>query len=172
MRDTWSMRHISATQGLTHNNYSKVVDTFQNLESYNPVSLLDLEPEDRYQRRQWLERSSLPFPATLYIYHHGNSLGNINYLWRRAGERDEEDVIKVVTSLKEKIPIYSTRAMKREFTNRYSSVKPAILRYVQLFEGRRVSARKCSPSAEADSPSRPQYIVHPKQYILTPIWII
>ena len=29
-----------------------------------------------------------------------------------------------------------------------------------------------SPSAEADSPSRPQYIVHPKQYILTPLWII
>ena len=29
-----------------------------------------------------------------------------------------------------------------------------------------------SPSAEADSPSRPQYIVHPKQYILTPPSII
>ena len=29
-----------------------------------------------------------------------------------------------------------------------------------------------SPSAEADSPSRPQYIVYAKQYILTPLWMI
>ena len=29
-----------------------------------------------------------------------------------------------------------------------------------------------SHSAEGDSPSRPQYIVHPKQYILTLPWII
>ena len=32
----------------------------------------------------------------------------------------------------------------------------------------RRSTTYTSPSAEADSPSRPPYIVHPKQYILTP----
>lgn len=85
MKDTWTLRHLPASLGPIPNSYTKVMDVVQNLHTYRPASLLDLEPEDRYERRQWLEKLSLPFPATLYSYHHGNSLGNklpMAAIWR------------------------------------------------------------------------------------------
>ena len=56
---------------------------FEALEGmYEPVHLDEFAPDDRFKRRQWLDRLALSVPFIMYCYQHSNFKGTEHFLWR------------------------------------------------------------------------------------------
>lgn len=77
-------------------------------------------------------------PSMLYTYTPGGSVLNHSFLWRLPNGLSDSDCLsdnqRVVARLMPTLPVYHTRAMKREFVNHYGSLmngtKPYILRSI------------------------------------------
>ena len=151
LKDNWTLKNIVANpSGQIKQEYEELVKVFQD-SMYEPISLLDYEPTDRYDRRMWLDNLSLPFAVTVYSYQHGNYMGNIHFIWQ--GEPIEQKTVEIVASLKEKIPVYSTRAMRRDFFDTYkkcSQTKPAVLRSMFRYLRDDASAPETTSEGEVD----------------------
>lgn len=79
-------------------------------------------PDDKYGRRSWLAKLSFPFPVHVYHYAYGNSLGTITYIWKIPGGLVHQNagVAGVFSELNSMQAKYSTRAMRRDFLQKYS----------------------------------------------------
>ena len=77
-------------------------------------------------------------PAILYTYTPGGSILNHNFVWRLPDDFSMSACLsenqRIVSKLTDTLPIYHTRAMKREFVNHYGSLmsgtKPYVLRSI------------------------------------------
>lgn len=102
------------------------------MENYQVVPLDTFEPSEMSDRRQWRVRleNILPFPVSLFSISFGNYVGNALFLWKipHASERSAEKELEVVTKIKDKMPVFSTRAIRKEFFERYPNLKPYELR--------------------------------------------
>ncbi|XP_053395894.1 uncharacterized protein LOC123545597 [Mercenaria mercenaria] len=101
--------------------------------SYKQIDLTDFEPEDIVKRRTWLCNLKLQFAFGKFTYAHGNHMGNLTVIWKQppVSERASSEDIRLLTEIKNVVPKFATRAMRREFMELYSKVtkdKPAILR--------------------------------------------
>ena len=94
----------------------------------------NIQPGDRFECRRWLEDIQLPVPIMKWLYSIGNSLGNLTFVWRIPEDpntRSQSEDIRILGDLQKLVPTFSTRAMRREFIERYNRVdhlKPAIIR--------------------------------------------
>ena len=119
--------------------YKALKNKLDGLGLYEPISLLYFQPSDSYESKLWYKSIKLPFPIGLYIYRHGNYLGNLTFAWKipvSVDDRTDEDKINVLSRVREMIPTYSTRAMRKNFIMRYAKVtkiKPAILRDMYIY---------------------------------------
>lgn len=106
------------------------------MENYQVVPLDTFEPTEMSDRRQWRVRleNILPFPVSLFSISFGNYVGNALFLWKipHASERSAEKELEVVTKIKDKMPVFSTRAIRKEFFLRYPNLKPYELRTCSL----------------------------------------
>lgn len=97
---------------------------FEALEDvYKPVHLEEFAPEDRFKRRQWLDRLALSVPFVMYCYQHGNFKGTEHFLWHIPSDpscRSDTSNARVISQLNEQMDKYATRAMKKEFIDKYS----------------------------------------------------
>lgn len=90
----------------------------------------------KYNYIKVLKSSGLPFPAVLTTYTHGNNLGNLNFVWKVSsnGEAAFSDSQPVIESVKEKIPIFHTREMKKQMFQKFgrlmSNMQPAVMRHI------------------------------------------
>ena len=66
---------ITASLKSTKCYYSNVQEALVNLETYEPIYLNDYTPQDRYQRRHWVDSLHLQFPVILYKFSHHASIG-------------------------------------------------------------------------------------------------
>ena len=102
---------------------------------YQPKFLNDLAPRERYDRRKWLSGIQLPFPIMLYRFAYGNHLGALCYAWKIPDDKsvDNAAVSRVYSQLSKEQSTYSTRAMRREFLDHYTTlanVSPMVLRNI------------------------------------------
>lgn len=106
------------------------------------------------QRYRFLKSFQLHHPVELYTYNMGGTAGNLVFFWSvRTGTSISEqrtESLRVVESLKPRIPQYHTRAMKREFASKCSnitSISPHVRRfmYAQLTGD---SSADCNPELE------------------------
>lgn len=111
----------------------------ENLPEFEFVSVEEFSPGDpkkKYQYLQTLKTKGFPFPSALLTYSHGNNVGNLNFIWRvpSTSETSFSDSQSIIESVKKKIPIYHTRAMRKSFASLFgrlsTPVKPAVLRHV------------------------------------------
>ena len=111
----------------------------QHIPNLEPVLIEKFSPsnaKEKYQYLQSLKSDCLPYPTALLTYAHGNNIGNLNFIWKVASitESSFSDCQPVIESVKKDIPIYHTRAMRKEvfslFGRLTSSVKPAVLRHI------------------------------------------
>lgn len=91
----------------------------------------------------------------IYTHHHGNYFGNFVFIWEIDEDLKHGDCdLEAIDVVREGLPMFSTRAMRREFINRYTSAgsqyKPAILRDVFRFLTQDSSAAKTSTQSEVD----------------------
>ena len=102
---------------------------------YQPIFWNDLAPRECYDRRKWLSGIQLPFPIMLYRFAYGNHLGTLCYAWKIPDDKsvDTAAVSRVYSPLSKEQSTYSTRAMRREFLDHYTTlanVSPMVLRNI------------------------------------------
>ena len=110
---------------------------------YKYICVNDCLPIDRKQRYDvacLLRKQGLPFKTCLYQYSTGGSMGYYYFLWKVSDE-DSRDVqlthtARLTAKIKEEMPVYHTRQMKREFKLKFGAVanaKPVYLRKMCQF---------------------------------------
>ena len=106
---------------------------------YECVSVEDFSPlgsSAKYSYMKCVKNHGFAFPVVLVTYAHGNNVGNMNFVWKvpSCDESAFSDSQSVILKLQEKIPVFHTRAMRKQMFQRLGrlmpSVKPAILRNV------------------------------------------
>ncbi|XP_060571418.1 uncharacterized protein LOC132729628 [Ruditapes philippinarum] len=120
-------------------NYTLVHESLRTLKEFEPLFLFDYEPEDVYDRKLWLEKMTFPYPVKMYTHKFGNFLGNHTFIWK--SPEDTKDLsratgdLDAITAVKHDLEKFSTRAMRRNFFQKYSKTgaKPAILRSIYRY---------------------------------------
>ena len=61
----------------------KLWDVLLKKKDYEPVSLLDIEAEDKMECFRWVQSISFPVSIQLYRYSCGNYYGNLYFIWKK-----------------------------------------------------------------------------------------
>ena len=112
--------------------------TFQNLEQalqakecYQSVQITEFAPHEtskRYDYIKKLKRCGLPFPCAMLTYSHGNNIGNLNFIWRvdDKGENGFTRSQSEIEHIKNMLPVFKTRAMRRAAFRRFGRLTPKL----------------------------------------------
>ena len=136
---SWHLKTIEALKSTSPDEkYNILQGKIDTLDYYEIISLQDLEPKDRYERRSWINSLALNYPISLYQYDQGNYLGNLNFVWKLPSveQRSELQTISALEEVRRQIPIYSTRNMRKTFMDRYHEkvgIQQAVLRDMYKF---------------------------------------
>ena len=141
--DSMSVKFVKASTGVLSCNtrLEMLSSCLTDKSEYEFVSLCDFLPDASracYEYIQTLESNGLPYPIMLLTHSSGNNIGNLHFVWKLpAGKSIEatfEESVRTVEDIKQILPRYHTRAMRREMFTKFGrispSVKPAALRYL------------------------------------------
>ena len=137
----------------TLSEYQCILQKLSEMNEYEPLHLLDFMPDDRFERRSWLQRLSLSVPFALYAYQHGNYLGTEHFVWKLSEERSDSKNVQAVMKLNEGIKVYYTRAMRKQFIEKYShriNLPKMVLRQIYKELSGDSSASESSQQGEID----------------------
>lgn len=91
--------------------------------NYRYLDLDTYTPDDRLKRQRYIKNLALQEPVMLYRIAYGGSVGMLNFIWKvqkqDSQERTSQNVLNV-NKINAFLPKFSTRAMRRNFLNRYS----------------------------------------------------
>lgn len=59
LNDKWSLRKLDISQGV-NKNYLELHKSLSQLQPFDPLFLYDIQPEDKFERRKWIENLTLP----------------------------------------------------------------------------------------------------------------
>ena len=93
----------------------------------------DYSPEDRFERRRWVQNLKLPCIAMMYTNAHGNSFGSLSFIWRTGDEVDQNQVSQVVLRVSREMPTFASRDVRRSFVHKYnrlSGTPKSVLRHI------------------------------------------
>lgn len=130
----FTFRDIAPTSETVSPHYYDLDDDLKRLQNYEPISLTDYVPEERFRRRDWIESMTLSSAISMYSYFPGGSCQGLHFIWKvpvHKQDRSDENTLKVITELQKNLPFHSNRQMRREFFDRYANVRsltPGILR--------------------------------------------
>ena len=135
-QDHWGLEEIAADtemQSKMKDQYKTVYETLNKFGYYKPLCLQEYEPKVKRDRRKWYAELKMPYPIAKFTYSFGNFLGILVVIWKlptKAEDRDKNLDIKIINDIHAEIPIYSTRAMRKDFLDVYTNtkIKPAVLR--------------------------------------------
>lgn len=103
---------------------------------YDPVCLNDQDyfsSESKYARYQFIQNLEVSVPVQLYRYTPGGNIRTLIFIWRipdDARQRQESKILSLLNDVGKQLPVYHTRAMRRDFKNnfkRLSNLSPTIL---------------------------------------------
>lgn len=123
---------------------------------YTPIPLIDYEPIDKSARRKFMYDLKLSTKVRMYSYYHGNYLGTIHVVWKLPDDPAEycdEKTVAACRHIHKFIPMYATRAMKKEFFETYqksAKIQPALLRSVYKFLTDDATAPETTAQSEVD----------------------
>lgn len=93
------------------------------LGQYKEIDVDLYYPEDKDMRRKFVKELRLSVPIMIYRMSYGGNLGTLNYVWSvpidDSPERATFNAI-IISKISDKLPKYSTRAMRRDFINMYT----------------------------------------------------
>ena len=106
----------------------------EHTEPYSEVVFLnDLAPTMRQARYIYMQEFSLPFAVEMYSYNSGGNKGTLWWAWRAPpdpADSDNSRTAKMIAATNSNLPIYHSRAMRKEFIQRcyaQRSVQPPAL---------------------------------------------
>jgi len=101
--------------------YQPIVDALNMVEEFEPICIDEYLPTNPLKRLAFLKIISLSLLTTLYIYYHGNYLGNLHWLWKSNIEINDDtktSEAKAILKVYNEIPKYSTRQMRKNVTSK------------------------------------------------------
>uniref|UniRef100_A0A1X7VJH9 Uncharacterized protein n=1 Tax=Amphimedon queenslandica TaxID=400682 RepID=A0A1X7VJH9_AMPQE len=105
-------------------------------DNYEPLHLNNFTPDERFERRRWINNISLSVPFVLCSYQHGHYKGTEHFLWKISSSpavRNDSSNAQVIASITNNIGLYATRTMKKMFVDKYSQrvkVPKMVLRHM------------------------------------------
>ena len=76
-KDNWILRVVEPVGKVTLE-YGALDLCVKNMTEYQPIELIDFEPNDKEARRKWITHLRLSNSIALFSFQHGNYLGNMN----------------------------------------------------------------------------------------------
>ena len=92
------------------------------------------DPRRKYEYLQMLKSSGLALNAAMLTYMHGNNMGNTHFAWKvpEQGPDSFSQSQRTIEAVREQIPTFHTRAMRRSLLQKYGrvapNIKPAVMR--------------------------------------------
>jgi hypothetical protein len=106
-------------------------DVLQSKSTYQPVFVGDFAPSDRRQRYSYIKEveKGLLISTVFLTYSPGGSAVNHHFIWRVPDSFDVDAAIsenpenqQVIDAIKRELPVYHTRAMRRQFVDMYGKL--------------------------------------------------
>lgn len=147
VNDNWTLLSLPVRSGKS----SALTNELDTCQLYHVVHLGDFLPTKSNEIKPFLDTLCFPYPVTLMTYAFGNNLGNLYFVWKTSSTSEEEPMLTAVNYVLRKLPHFSTRAMRKQFLDKYTSVaKPHILRNMWQFVTKDESAGESSAQEEVD----------------------
>ncbi|KAK3094620.1 hypothetical protein FSP39_004120 [Pinctada imbricata] len=102
--------------------YMKLEQALNDVHTYSPICINDFAPSDRQRRYHYIQDIQFPFDVTVYAYSSGGPHESLHFIWKCSKMLDLQQANKVIHEIERNIPIYHTRAMRRDFRDRFSLV--------------------------------------------------
>ncbi len=108
---------------------SEISDALDQLEPNTRLDLRVLLPDDRRRRYEWTQalKQGLHVPIVHVQYCPGSNIGNLGWIWQCTAT-NIDDALKtcqpVIEKLKNDIPQYHTRAMRRDAFELFGLISP------------------------------------------------
>ncbi len=118
--DMLSVTQIMPSPQPTEGAYLEVEEVLSTANEYEPVFLNDFAPDDRYQRRHWIDNLRLQFPVMMYKYAIGSSVGTMCFAWKVPHNIDHTTISQIIAKLNSTQSVYATRAMRKDFLDKYN----------------------------------------------------
>ena len=113
--------------------YRDLNDALIQSSEYQIVHADEFAPTDKSRRYFYFKNLKLSRPIQLYRYHQSGSLGTMNFVWTvpvDSRQRLHSSMVTNIEQIKETIPTYHSRALRKEFKQRFRHVaktSPAVL---------------------------------------------
>ena len=155
LNDNYVFRDVIKSENdSTDEQYVLIWESLKMLNDFEPLFLFDYEPSDVYDRKKWLSELKLPVACRMYSHRFGNYMGNYNFIWKSPEDTEDRAVgdLDAVTSIKDDLPKFSTRAMRKNFINKYAKTgaKPAVLRHIHRYLTEDSSVAESKQQASVD----------------------
>ena len=118
---------------------SSISEAIKELDFDTPLELGKFLPADRRRRYEWLQalRMGLDVPLIHVTYAPGSNIGNLHWIWHSTAT-SIDDALRttqpIIEQLKKDIPVFHTRAMRREAFEMFGlaspSTKKSVLRHL------------------------------------------
>ena len=106
-----------------------VSDVYKDLDSaisdaaeYKAIQADLYAPIDKSKRYLYFKNLRLSKAIQMYRYHQSGSLGTLNFVWCVHEQRSASRMVETIENIKKTIPIYHTRALRREFKDKFRNV--------------------------------------------------
>ena len=101
--------------------FKNISDLLCNSDFYELHLLDNYLPEDKRVRYNFINQLTANCTFTLYRYYHGNYLGTLNFIWKvpdSISEQDKNHEAQTLLLANEMVPIYFTRQMRKNVTEK------------------------------------------------------
>lgn len=122
--------------------YVKLDDELRRVGPYTPLLLNDFAwypASDFYKRHRFQRSLAVSQDVQLFSYSAGNYTGTLTFIWalpKQSQDRSSIRSIEAHRACEARIPVFHTRAMRKEFFSRYANLSrlpPAVLRDMYRF---------------------------------------
>lgn len=103
------MKTIPGNSMPVSSEYADLLKVLDESADYHPVFLNSFAPDDRFDRRKWINKLQLPITIFMYRYPHGNNLGTLNFAWKVPSEVDLSVNQRTIAQLNESQKLFYTR---------------------------------------------------------------
>ncbi|KAK3092298.1 hypothetical protein FSP39_000976 [Pinctada imbricata] len=104
--------------------YRLLDSRLQSLDDYDFVDLDQFSPREKENRRKFIKEIHVSQPIMLFRVCYGGSIGTLNFVWSVPEQEQVQDRTdkncKVIADISSTLPKFSSRAMRRDFLDKYT----------------------------------------------------
>ena len=101
--------------------FKNISDLLHSSDFYELHLLDNYLPEDKRTRYDFINELRVDCTFAFYRYYHGNYLGTLNFIWKipdSISEQDKNQEAQMLALANEMVPIYFTRQMRKNVTEK------------------------------------------------------